>query len=105
MFSSGTGDRGHSPGRVIPKIKKMVLDASQLNSLHYNIRIKTKVEHSREKSSALYLFVVAIDKGASESTSTTIANNLYSLLIILLNFNKIKLTSFVLNGETLATRG
>ena len=31
----------------------MVLDASLINTQHYKVRIKGKVEQSREKSSAL----------------------------------------------------
>ena len=31
----------------------MVLDASLLNTQHYNVRIKSKLKQSREKSSAL----------------------------------------------------
>ena len=34
-------------------LKKMVLDTSLLNTQHYKVRIKGKVEQSREKSSAL----------------------------------------------------
>ena len=41
------------PGRVIPKIKKLVLDASLLNTQNYKVRIKGKVEQSREKSRTL----------------------------------------------------
>ena len=42
---------------------------------HYKVRIKSKVEHSRERSSApLNLSVVAIKKGASGSPLTTVAN-------------------------------
>ena len=53
MFSNGTGDRGSIPGRVIPKTQKMALDPSLLNTQHYKVRIKGKVEKSREWSSAL----------------------------------------------------
>ena len=42
-----------SPGWVIPKTKKMVLDATLLNTQHYKVGIKGKVEQSRERSSAL----------------------------------------------------
>ena len=35
------------------RLKKMVLDASLLNTQHYKVRIKGKVEQSRERSSAL----------------------------------------------------
>ena len=44
---------GSIPGRVIPKTQKMVLDASLLNTQHYKVRIKGKVEQSRERSHAL----------------------------------------------------
>ena len=41
------------PGRVIPKTKKMVLDAFLLNTQHYKVRIKGKVEQSRERTGTL----------------------------------------------------
>ena len=44
---------GSIPGRVIPKTQKMVLDAALLSTQHYKVRIKGKVEQSREWSSAL----------------------------------------------------
>ena len=48
VFANGPGDLGSIPGRVIPKTQKMVLDASLLNTQHYKVRIKSKVEQSRE---------------------------------------------------------
>ena len=48
VFASGPGDLGSIPSRVIPKTQKMVLDASLLNTQHYKVRIKGKVEQSRE---------------------------------------------------------
>ena len=53
VFASGPGDLGSVPGRVIPKTQKMVLDASLLNTQRYKVRVKSKVEQSRERSSAL----------------------------------------------------
>ena len=53
VFANGPGDRGSIPGRVMPKTQKMVLDATLLNTQHYKVRIKGKVEQSRERSSAL----------------------------------------------------
>ena len=47
-FVNGPGDRGSILGRVIPKTQKMVFDASLLNAQHYKVRIKGKVEQSRE---------------------------------------------------------
>ena len=40
-------------GRVIPKTLKMVLDIYLLNTQHYKVRIKGKVEQSKERSSTL----------------------------------------------------
>ena len=48
VFANGPGDLGLIPGRVIPKTQKMVLDTSLLNTQHYKVRIKGKVEPSRE---------------------------------------------------------
>ena len=53
VFANGPGDLGSIPGRVIPKTQKMVLDVALLNTQHYKVQIKGKVEQSRERSSAL----------------------------------------------------
>ena len=53
MFANGPGDLDSTPGRVIAKILKMVLDTSLFNTQQYKVRIKGKVEQSRERSSAL----------------------------------------------------
>ena len=53
VFANGPGDLGSIPGRVIPKTRKMVLDTALLNTQQYKVRIKGKVEQSRERSSAL----------------------------------------------------
>ena len=53
VFANGSGDWGSIPGRVILKTQKMALDAALLNNQHYKLRIKGKVEQSREWSSAL----------------------------------------------------
>ena len=54
----------------------MVLDASLLNTQHYKVRIKGKVEQSREGVAPppLHLGVVAIEKGAFGLPSTMVAN-------------------------------
>ncbi len=44
VFATGSGDLGSIPGRDIPKIQKIVLDATLLNTQHYKVRIKGKVE-------------------------------------------------------------
>ena len=73
VFTNGPGDRGPIPGQVIPKtLKKKVLHTSFLNTQHYKVCIKGKVEQSRGRKSTLD--VVAIEKGALESPSTTVAN-------------------------------
>ena len=53
VFTNGPGDRDSVPGWVIPVTQKMVFDASLLNTQHNKVRIKGKVEQSREWSSAL----------------------------------------------------
>ena len=53
VFANGPGALGSIPGQVIPKTQKMVLDATLLNTQHYKVRIKGKVEQSRERSNAL----------------------------------------------------
>ena len=53
MFANGTGEMGSIQGRVIPKTLKMVLDTCLLNTQHYEVRIKGKVEQFRERNSAL----------------------------------------------------
>ena len=62
----------------------MVLDTSLLNTQQYKVGIQDKVEQSRERSSAppLHLCVVATEKGAFWSPSTTVAN--FTLLIQLI---------------------
>ena len=40
-------------GSIIPKTQKMVLDAALLNTQHYKVWIKVKMEQFRERSSAL----------------------------------------------------
>ena len=58
VFANGPGDRGSVSGQVIPKTQKMVRDAALLNTQHYKVRIKGKVEQSREWSSALPYILV-----------------------------------------------
>ena len=53
LFANGPGDLGSIPGHVIPKALKMILDTPLLNTQKYNVRIKGKVEQSRERSIAL----------------------------------------------------
>ena len=53
VLASGPGDLVSIQGRDIPKIWKMVLDTSLLNTQHYKVRVKVKVKQYRERSSAL----------------------------------------------------
>ena len=53
VFANGPGDQGSIPDQVIPKTQKIVLNAALLNTQHYKVRIKGKVEQSREWTSAL----------------------------------------------------
>ena len=53
VFANGPQDQSSIPGQVIPKTQKMVLDAALLNTQHYKVSIKGKVEQSWEWSSVL----------------------------------------------------
>ena len=53
VFANGPGDQGSIPVRVIPKTQQILLDATLPNTPHYKVRIKGKVEQSRERSSTL----------------------------------------------------
>ena len=44
VFANGPGDCSLISGRVTPKSQKVVLDTSLLNTQHYKVRIKGKVE-------------------------------------------------------------
>ena len=58
VFANGPEDWGSIPGRVIPKTQRVVLDAALLNTQHYKVRIKSKVEQFREWSSTLLYTMV-----------------------------------------------
>ena len=53
VFDNAPENLGSIPDRVIPKTLKMVLDTYLLNTQQYKVRIKGKVEHSRERTSTL----------------------------------------------------
>ena len=53
LYANCSGDRGSIQGRIIPKTLKVVLDTSLLNTQHYKVRIKGKVQQSHERSSTL----------------------------------------------------
>ena len=53
LFANGPGNLGSIPGRVIPKTQKIVLGASLINTHHYKVEIKSKVEQSSERNYAL----------------------------------------------------
>ena len=42
MFTNGLGDWGLVPGQVVPKMQKIVLDATLLNTQHYKVQFKGK---------------------------------------------------------------
>ena len=58
VFTIGPGHRGSIPGWVIPKTQKIILGAALFSTQHYKVRIKGKVEQSREWSSALHYATV-----------------------------------------------
>ena len=66
LFVNGSGDWDSISGRVIPKTQKM------LNTQHYKVCIKVKWNNPEKVVPPLHLGVVAIEKGAFDSLSTTV---------------------------------
>ena len=58
VFANDPGDLALIPGRVIPKTRKMVLVTALLNTQQSKVRIKGKVEQSRERSSTFPYILV-----------------------------------------------
>ena len=53
VFAHCPGDQDSILGRIIPKTQKKLLDSALLNTQHYKVRFKGKVEQSRDWSSTL----------------------------------------------------
>ena len=90
VFANGPGDLGSIPGRVIPKTQKMVLDASLLNTQHYKVRIKGKVEPSREGVAPSPTSWCSSYRKGSLRVTLDYGRQLY-LLIIIIRIVKLKL--------------
>ena len=77
VFANGPG--GSISGRVIPKTKKMVLDATLLNTQHYKVRIKGKsgAIQGKELRPPVHPGVVALEKGAFRSPLTMVEYIIY----------------------------
>ena len=54
VSANGPGDLSSIPRRVIPNTLKMLLDTSLFKTQQYKVGIESKVEQSRERSSALH---------------------------------------------------
>ena len=104
VFANGPGDLGSIPGRVIPKTQKMVLDASLLNTQHYKVRIKGKVEQSREGVALSPTPWCCSYRKGSLQVTLDYGRQLYLLtLLICISNNSIKHQSFAytqLNDQT-----
>ena len=61
------------------KDSRLVLDIALLNTQHYKVRTKVKVDQSRERCSTLHYAVVAVQKGALKSSSITVTNSVLTL--------------------------
>ena len=65
VFASGLGNRGSTPGRIIPNTQKVLLDAFLLNTQHYKVWIKGKCSNPEKYfHPPLHLDVIAIEKAA-----------------------------------------
>ena len=84
VFAHGSGDQGSIPGWVIPKTPKVVLDGTLLNTQHYKVRIKCKVEQSRGWSSTLlYTEVYKLLKREPSGQSWLRSPTLLTFIILL----------------------
>ena len=75
---------GFNPKSSHTKDSKMVLDAALLNTQHYNLRIKGKVEQSSEWGTApppRNLGVVAIEKAAFGTPSAKVTIFFINILV------------------------
>ena len=63
------------------RLRKMVLDSVWLDTQHYKVEIKGKVEQSRERRPPLYLAIVD-KKRALGSPSTSVTNFTYIYIYI-----------------------
>ena len=78
VFANGPGQRVSLPGRVIPKTKKMILDAALLDTQRYKRASSVKWSNpGKEFHPSQPLGVVAIEKGAFGSPSTNVVNFTY----------------------------
>ena len=87
--AANQGDNTVSVAQGNTATQNILLDASLLNTQHYKVQIKGKVEQSRERSSALP-YTSAIEKGVFGSPSSTVANfiylNKYNILLLYSNY-------------------
>ena len=60
------------------RLKNMIFDAALLNTQHYKVRIKDKIEQSTCALPDITVYIVAIEKRVFGSPSTTVANLLIS---------------------------
>ena len=83
VFTYGPVNQGSIPGQALPKTQKMGLDAALLNTQHYKVRIKGKVEQSKKRSSAppLHLDIVVIENGTFSVHLCQRLPTLFTLLI------------------------
>ena len=72
MFTNGPRDLGSIPGRVIPKTRQMVLDATLLNTHYYKVQIKVKWSNpGNGVVPSLHLSVVAIERSLANTHTHT----------------------------------
>ena len=89
-FANGPGHLGLISGRVIPKTLKMVLDTSLLNTQHYKVRIKGKVEHP--------------EKGVVPSPTPRCSSYWKGILQVALDCGRQQLTTKLISIETLVAK-
>ena len=100
VFANGPGDLGSIPGRVKPKTLKVVLDATSLSTQHYKVRIRGKVEQSREMSSTLLDTLESKKQSKKEPSGHPRLRSPTLLYIYIYNFkaNSLQVNNFVYLG-------
>ena len=83
VFANAPGDRGSIPGRIIPKTQKWYLRFSSLtlSIIRCGLRVKWS-NRGKGVAPPLHFGVVAMEKGANVSSTTTVANKRFVCIYV-----------------------
>ena len=95
VFANGPGDRGSIPGRVIPKTRKIVLDATLLNTQHYKVWIKDMWSNTGKVIRTLGVEAIAKGSPSTIVDRLTIYYVMFTLIIIKIRVSISNLLNFL----------